>query len=315
MKRSTLVIGALIVAGTSVATGALIRYRQVRGQSAIVQTPYQNQVSIVVQGDYRVITSNGIPSHLVGAFPNRGNPNTIKPQKYQFRVPLTPKPATRQARGALFGVAINGVVFDPGTAELWNNDFRWHYEALSGLYASRGSLGMDANLAHVQPNGAYHYHGMPRGLLTELNYTTHMTLVGWAADGYPIYGPYGYVDANDPKSGLKVLKSSYRLRSGERDSSNGPGGVYDSSFASDFEYVAGLGDLDRYNGRYGVTPEFPNGTFYYVLTEDFPFVPRQLKGEADSSFRKMGPPPGGRGDFGGPPQGGPPFGGPPPNGG
>ncbi|MFX8999754.1 YHYH protein, partial [Acinetobacter baumannii] len=88
-------------------------------------------------------------------------------------------------RGIAPGVAINGVPFDPGTAELWNNDMRWHYEALSGLIPTQGGLGVDANNAHVQPNGAYHYHGLPMGLLNQLNYTTHMTLVGWAADGYP----------------------------------------------------------------------------------------------------------------------------------
>jgi hypothetical protein len=50
------------------------------------------------------------------------------------------------------------------------------------------------------------------------------------------------------------------------------------SFRQDYEYVAGLGDLDQCNGRTGVTPEFPNGIYYYAITSTFPFVHRCLRG-------------------------------------
>ncbi|MCE9558266.1 MAG: YHYH protein [Armatimonadetes bacterium] len=287
------------------------------------------EVKIIVDGDFRKITSNGIPTHTVGKFPGQGNPNKISPQKYSWQVPVNPKPASADARpmrGALFGVAVNGVPFDPGTAELWNNNFQWHYEALSGFYATggRNSLGADENLAHVQPNGAYHYHGMPYGLLKALDYTHKMAIVAWAADGYPVYGNYGYSDPNDAKSGLKKLKSSYRLKEGNRPE-GGPPGAYDGSFHQDWEWVKGAGDLDEHNGRVGVTPDFPGGTYYYVLTEEFPFVPRSFHGTPDPSFRKNDGPgggrPGGRGPGGlggnrpgggqrGPGPGGPGAGGP-----
>ena len=51
------------------------------------------------------------------------------------------------------------------------------------------------------------------------------------------------------------------------------------AFTQDYEYVEGLGDLDQCNGRFGVTPEFPEGIYYYVVTDDFPFFTRCLKGE------------------------------------
>lgn len=258
-----------------------------------------SQCKIEVRQPYRYITSNGIPDHATGQFPNRGNPNTISAQDYHFKVPLNPTPGQGQSRGYDFGVAVNGVPFDPGTAELWNGDMRWHYEALSGMMVSRGSLGVDANLAHVQPNGAYHYHGLPMGLLEKLNYRSKMVLAGYAADGYPIYGPYCYSTANDSRSALKKMKSSYRLKSGTRiGGSDGPGGAYDGSFAQDYEFVQGAGDLDQYNGRTGVIPEYPSGTFYYVLTENWPFVPRQFRGTPDASFAK-GPPGLDRGNGGG----------------
>ena len=50
------------------------------------------------------------------------------------------------------------------------------------------------------------------------------------------------------------------------------------AFTQDYEYVEGLGDLDECNGRFGATPEFPNGIYYYVVSDDFPFFTRCLKG-------------------------------------
>ncbi|MFY7951073.1 MAG: YHYH protein, partial [Armatimonadaceae bacterium] len=117
--------------------------------------------------------------------------------------------------------------------------------------------------------------------------------IGWAADGYPIYGNLGPSDPKDLTSALRTLRSSYRLKTGNRPAGDSPQGVYDGSFSQDFEYVAGSGDLDANNGRSGPTPEFPNGTYYYVLTETFPFVPRTLRGTPDASFRKGGPGAGG----------------------
>jgi len=253
-----------------------------------------NHVEIVVRGDYRYITANGIPNHRHGDFPNRGNPNTIRAQSYTFRVPAKPQLANDPTPLGMnpFGIAINGVPFDPGAAEWWNRDpsSGWQYEALSGKI----NLGMDQNNAHVQPNGAYHYHGLPTGLIERLGDEKRMVLIGYAADGFPIYERYGYA-ISDIRSDLKELHSSYRLKKGTRP--NGPGGNYDGTFVQDYEYVAGAGDLDQCNGRTGVTPEhLSGGTYYYVITSDFPFIPRCFRGTPDDSFKRRGPgrPPGPR---------------------
>jgi hypothetical protein len=271
----------------------------------------KNEVEITVRGDYRHIVSNGIPDHAYGRFPNRGNPHYIRAQNYEFRVPLKPVAANRatQSRGALFGVALNGVVFDPGTAEFWNGDRRWNYEALSGKI----NLGMDANNAHVQPDGSYHYHGLPTGLIKNRTREKTMTLIGYAADGFPIYATFGHAVADDAKSDLKRMRSSYRLKKGTRPGGQeGPGGAYDGTFTADYEYVAGSGDLDEYNGRFGVTSEYPQGIYHYFVTEEFPNIPRFFKGTPDNSFFRRGPG-GPRGGPGGGPGGGrPPFGPPPP---
>lgn len=270
------------------------------------RTGYANKVSISVEGGFRVIKGNAIPDHNTGHFPGRGNPNRISPQNNAFRVPLNPKVADHitYLRMQPFGVAINGVVFDPAAAEWWHNDrsSMWQYEPLSGAI----NLGVDKNNAHVQPTGAYHYHAVPTGLLYRLSGgKPKMVLLGWAADGFPMYGPWGYTDAKNTNSPLKKITSSYRVKLGNRPS--GPGGKYDGSFVADYEYVKGAGDLDECNGRFGVTPEFPQGTYYYVLTYQFPYIPRAYKGTPDPSFNTHGPGRDPRGGHGGPPGG---FGGP-----
>lgn len=255
--------------------------------------PDGSKVEITSRGDYRYITANGIPNHRPGQFPNRGNPNTIRTQQYTFRVPLHPQAAKEITPLGMnsFGVALNGVPFDPGAAEWWNNDPNsgWQYEALSGKI----NLGMDQNNAHVQPNGAYHYHGLPMGLIEKLGDGKKMLLVGYAADGFPVYARYGHAKPASGKSEIRQVRSSYQLRKGTRPS--GPGDSYDGSFVQDWEYVSGSGDLDQCNGRFGVTPENPEGSYHYFITAEFPFIPRCYRGTPDDSFKRRGP---GRRPFG-----------------
>lgn len=117
-----------------------------------------------------------------------------------------------------------------------------------------------------------------------------MILIGWAADGFPVYYSFGYSAANDNKSIIKPLTSNYRLRLGDRpgDGISAPCGEYNGKYVQDFKYIEGLGNLDEANGRTGVTPEFPNGTYYYVVTNEFPGIPRCLKGTPSRDF-KLGP--------------------------
>ncbi len=254
-----------------------------------------NDVSIKTEGEFRVVKSNGWPDHAPGAFPRRGNPNTVAAQSYTFRLPLKPKAGESPARrgGWWWGVALNGVPFEPGTGETWNNDPQsgWRYEAATGFL----NLGLDEHNAHVQPNGSYHYHALPTGLVEKLGGDGRKMLqVGWAADGFPLYTSWAPEDAKDAKSPLKKMRSSWRLKKGERPGAPaGPGGAFDGRFTQDFEFAKDSGDLDECNGRTGPTPEFPEGTYYYCITAEFPFVPRQWRGTPDQSFSKGERPPGG----------------------
>ncbi len=240
-------------------------------------------VSLSADGRQLKLTSNGLPTHAVGQFPNRGNPHRIAAQHYSFTIPTSNTPGRAKDLGlrTLFGVAINGVPFDPGAAEFWQGNRRsgWQYEALGGAVP----LGLDANYAHVQPSGAYHYHGMPVGLLNEVGWSGSKAspLIGYAADGFPIYAMTAEVNGQVVK-----MTSSYRLKSGARPGGSQPSGRYDGAFIQDYQYVAGAGGLDECNGAVVSTQEFPQGTYAYFLTDSFPVIPRCLKGDPHPSFTK-----------------------------
>lgn len=294
--------------------------RTLRLMPANRTTRFEPRLTIREDGEFRVIEVNGIPEHKVGMFPNRGNPHSIAESSGVYRVPLSPEHERRPQPLEMhvnFGVAVNGVMFDPGAAEFWQGNPRsgWQYEALGGAVA----LGLDANYAHVQPDGNYHYHGLPTGLLKRLDASPgqHSPLIGWAADGFPIYAQHGFSDPDDAESSVKELLSSYRVRrgtrpGGRRGTLEAPGGTYDGAFVNDYEFVEEIGDLDECNGRFCVTPEFPDGTYAYFLTSDFPVVPRQFRGTPDRSFQKRMRPPGPDSSGFGPPGGGPAGNGPPP---
>jgi hypothetical protein len=236
----------------------------------------------------RVLTANGIPDHEVGTFPNANNPNTISSQRVAATYTLLPSASSAAGIPTqIIGYALNGVKFDPGTAGTCDNSGTscnlaggggtWRMEAL-GQTSFR--FGTDVNNAHVQPNGEYHYHGMPEKTITKLGKGTGMALVGWAADGFPIYARYGYVRATDATSGTKVLTGSYRVKA-TPDAGRPATSLYAmGTFVQDWEYVAGLGDLDQCNGRTGVTPEFPQGIYHYVITDSYPYIQRCIKGTA-----------------------------------
>ncbi len=182
--------------------------------------------------------------------------------------------------GQKFGVSIEGVPYDPATAGFWNGD------RSSGWLQDAQKAPLDVYGAHVQPGGVYHYHQYPEqwDIVAAMDGTEHGVHLGWAADGFPIYARYGYRQAENAESAVAELRSSWRLKSGARPASS-PGGTYDGTWVQDYEYVEGAGDLDQCNGRTCVTPEYPEGTYAYFVTREWPFVPRWIRGTVNDSFR------------------------------
>lgn len=249
----------------------------------VTVNPGVNRSEITEQDRALSITGNGIPNHLVCRFPNKGNPHQIAEQSVKLSVPAVPRAnatPTPLRMGWNYGVTLTGVVFDPLAAEFWHGNplSGWSYSALGGAIA----LGLDANFAHVQPNGKYHYHGVPTGLIAMEGWSPkeHSPLIGYAADGYPIYTRTGLVGGR-----VTQMTSSYRLKAGQRPGGAAPDGQHEGTFNEDYEFVAGLGTLDECNGFMTVSAEFPSGTYAFFLTDDYPVVPRCFVGTPDPSFR------------------------------
>ena len=95
------------------------------------------------------------------------------------------------------------------------------------------------------------------------NSSQHSPIIGWAYDGNPIYGSYGYSNPRDKNSAIKQLVSGYTLNS--NNIFNRPVGFVQGFFVEDYKFT-NSGDLDEYNGRFCITPEFPNGVYAYFAT-------------------------------------------------
>ncbi|MDO7849402.1 YHYH protein [Hymenobacter sp. M29] len=220
------------------------------------------------------VTCTGVPSYTIGPWP--GNPNTTTNQNFVFKITRTPTPNTATPTATPLGhtgVWSNGVsIFNAKDGMSYNNAGVWNQNAIVVEGPS-----FDSCLGHPAPNGEYHHHLNPRCLYNDRDSTRHSPIIGFAFDGYPIYGAYGYANTNGTGA-IKSMRTSFRLRNittrttlpdGSAAPSAGPAinaakplGYY----IEDFEYVAGRGDLDSHNGRFCITPEYPAGTYAYFVT-------------------------------------------------
>jgi hypothetical protein len=180
-----------------------------------------------------------------------------------------------------------GATFDPAYAHQENSG-TYHYHA--NPIALRHLLG--DHVDYVAATQRYTESSAP--------VTQHSPILGWVRDGHPVYGPYGYANATNASSGVRRMLSGFQLRNGQRGTDNlttagratlpawatrlygttgtqtGPAvstsyplGRYmeDNAYLGDLGYRQGTDfDLDEYNGRFCVTPEFPNGTYAYFVS-------------------------------------------------
>ena len=258
------------------------------------------------------IATTGLPAYITGPFLD-GNPNNAGNQNATFKLPLTPTKNTgtpTATTGGNIGLFINGVaLFDYRDGVSWNNsqskvcggpivtctgDGVWNRDAVVGE-----RLGFDCSKGH--PAGTnYHHHQNPSAFNLDLNVistvcnlytsdglytinsTQHSPLLGFAYDGFPIYGAYAYKDTNGTGAIVR-MKSSYSLRNitTRTTYSNGSSVTAGPSvsttyplgyFREDYQYTAPTASqtdyLDEHNGRFCKTPEYPNGTYAYFCTVD-----------------------------------------------
>ena len=131
---------------------------------------------------------------------------------------------------------------------------------LSHLYAPRN---LRAAVYGLKSNGEPQYNHPDLKLVNnlEVNNKFHSPIIGWAYDGSPIYGPYGY----DTQSGgtVRRMKSGYEAKVTPN---RPPLSLYPLGFFVEDYVFTDIGDLNKNNGRFCVTPEYPNGKFVYFAT-------------------------------------------------
>jgi hypothetical protein len=261
------------------------------------------------------ITATGVPAYPTGPFLD-GNPSNAQNQNNIIKIPLLPLENTGtpdDTVGGNIGVFVNGVaLFDYRDGVAWNPDTNslcggpgnppcpggpnasmdWNRDAIPAEMA-----GFDCSKGHPAM-GNYHHHQNPSAFKLDLEIvsdicnlydadglyfideTIHSPLIGFAFDGFPIYGAYGYRNA-DGSGGLERIKSGYQLRDiTERthwadgtDVDDGPdvnGTYFLGYFREDYEFISHSEEyyLDEHNGRFCVTPEYPAGTYAYFATVD-----------------------------------------------
>ena len=89
-------------------------------------------------------------------------------------------------------------------------------------------------------------------------------IIGWAYDGNPIYGPYGYKNA-DKTGDIVRLQSGYgnlKFIDSDREAL-GTIPPYELGYFIEDQQYDNSGDLDEFNGRYEINQDFPNGVYAY----------------------------------------------------
>ena len=297
-------------------TSGLTGSHYVQGNS----TPISDNVAANVQAvqystNFVYVTTTGIPAYVTGPF--LGNPSLATSQNAIFKIALNPTANTgtlSSTTGGNIGIFINGVaLFDYRDGVAWNSttnalcggpgnppcpggpnaNMPWNRDAVPAE-----KPGFDCSKGHPAM-GNYHHHQNPSAFKLDLQVISsicdiydadglyvidslqHSSLIGFAYDGFPIYGAYGYKNA-DGTGGIARIESGYQLRNisvrthwaDGTDVADGPAvsSTYPLGyFREDYEFIAHTGQqqyLDASNGRFCVTPEYPNGMYCYFATVD-----------------------------------------------
>jgi len=241
-------------------------------------------VQLVQYSANEVYVSTGcIPLYAIGPWPT--NPNIPSWQNFVCEFPRHPV----QNTGTATAVGLGTIGLWSNGVSIFNSEDGFHWSGTAwamgpGTQWNRNALifegvSFDSCLGHPAPGGDYHNHVNPKCLYNDADSTHHSPLIGYAFDGFPIYGAYGYASATTPGA-VKRMKSSYILSTATSRAAGGPPvSTYPmGDCIDDYIYTAGSGDLDVHNGRTCVTPEYPGGTYAYFVTIDdslkpaYPFV-------------------------------------------
>jgi len=298
-------------------TSGILGSHYVAGNSTVVQdNVLANVQTVQYSANWVYVTTHGVPAYSTGPFQD-GNPSLASDQNAIYKISLNPTANAGNltaTTGGNIGVFINGVsLFDYRDGVAWNANTNalcggpgnppcpggmgsaqpWNRDAIPAE-----KLGFDCSKGHPAM-GNYHHHQNPSAFNLDLNVistvcnlyaadglytineTQHSPLIGYTYDGFPIYGAYGFKNA-DGTGGITRIKSGYQLRNITTRTTSPTGSAVTAGpdvsatyflgyFREDYEFIAHPGEadyLDVHNGRFCVTPEYPNGIYCYFATVD-----------------------------------------------
>ena len=227
-------------------TGITGRHYVQGNSTPINETTLANVQTVQYSNNWVYVSTTGVPSYITGPFMD-GNPSLATSQNAIFKMPLNPAQNTGTATatsGGNIGIFINGVaLFDYRDGVAWNTTtnalcggpgnppcpggptaaMSWNRDAIPAEKA-----GFDCSKGHPAM-GNYHHHQNPSAFKLDLTVisnvcdlydadglyvidsTVHSPIIGYAYDGFPIYGAYGYANT-DGTGGITRIKSGYQLR-------------------------------------------------------------------------------------------------------
>ena len=265
-------------------------------------TAFTAAVEITATDSECTFVSNSVPNHDfnddTAAFAGGADGATISEIDVTLTVTRSPAiaatstPISQELKNAIF---LNGVKLDIISAGCYSpedadasadgtvgigcqSDNEWLLDPLGTTH----KFGADAHNAHTQPEGLYHYHGSPLAMYDDNPTNEGSPVIGFAADGFPVYGPYFYDSLGDGT--VRKAVSGYTLKTASRGTQDdigpdyNPGGTPDGTYNNDWEWLGTTGDLDACNGM------TVDGQYGYYVTETYPWVIKCLSGTPDESF-------------------------------
>lgn len=264
-----------------------------------VGTGFIADIVITANDDSCTLVSNGIPNHNFNDT-SAHFANDVSTQSISVSISRSPQQATTPTgltQQVNNGIMLNGVVidllsagcYDPSSPQASDgsqgddegitpigcqDSHPWLADPL-GIFHR---FGADSHNAHTQPGGLYHYHGNPNAMFDDNPGDQGSPVIGFAADGFPIYGSY-FLD--ETTGAVREAKSGYTLKT-NRETVSGydtPPGIPDGKYINDWEFT-NAGDLDECNGM------TVNGQYGYYVINEFPWIINCYKGTPDPSFYK-----------------------------
>ncbi|MFM2245158.1 MAG: hypothetical protein RL071_1232 [Pseudomonadota bacterium] len=207
------------------------------------------ELRVRCEDDLLIVESNGIPAYAYVDM----TPNGLEAQAHAWSITRSPAVAAAPTEIPLLGTAafaLNGMpIYGPNEAQVPDPYGDPIYNEL-----------VDTCLGHTGAAADYHYHALLVACVLmglDVSADAPDPIIGYALDGFPIYGPRGCLDAD---CATPVTFQSGWVQTGDP-----------STYAWDnHTYVGDSADptvLDACNGRIG-----PDGTYRYHATATFPYI-------------------------------------------